>query len=266
MSFHVSTDTFRGPIDLLLYLVRKHELDLTSLALSKITEQYIQFLEVLQEIDIDQVGEFIEVASILVEMKAKHALPKHDFESDEPQDDPREHLVERLLLFKQFKDAAELLDDKLARWQNRYRRIVDDLPPRKIDMADQPIADVELWDLVSAFGRILRDNLPRPETNIVYDETPITVYMQRIHARLVREQRIAFSSLFADGMHKSALIGVFLAVLELTRHHNVRAEQSDLHGEIWVFPGEGFDPNLQIADVDDYDPHHPKGDPASLVD
>ena len=266
MNFQVTTDTFRGPIDLLLYLVRKHEIELNRIALAQITEQYIESLEVLKEIDIDRVGDFIEVASILVEMKARAAIPRNEFEPDEPEDDPRDNLVHRLLIYKQFKDAAELLAEKLERWQNRYRRMVDDLPPRKIDIADQPIQDVELWDLVSAFGRILRDNLPKPETNIVYDETPITTYMQQIHQRLVEEGQIGFSSLFAPGMHKSAMVGVFLAVLELTRHHNVSAEQNDLHGEILILPGPGFDPQLQLADVDDYNPHHPAGDPASLVD
>jgi segregation and condensation protein A len=105
----------------------------------------------------------------------------------------------------------------------------------------QPIREVELWDLVTAMGRILRDSQASAPATIVYDETPIQVYMQEIHSRLVRERRISFSSMFQAGMHKSAIVGVFLAVLELARHHGVRTEQPDLYGEIWMIPGEGFD-------------------------
>ena len=134
----------------------------------------------------------------------------------------------RLLTFKRFKDASLLLQDHATTWQNRYARIANDAPTQKIDMADQPIHEVELWDLVSAFGRLLRDNRPVHEESIKYDETPIHVYMKRIHSRILRQKTVSFNELFEPGMHKSAMIGVFLAVLELTRHHNVLASQENL--------------------------------------
>jgi segregation and condensation protein A len=99
----------------------------------------------------------------------------------------------------------------------------------------QPIQEVELWDLVSAFGRVLRDNRTVQPSNIVYDETPIQVYMQRIVRVLVERHRVAFSDLFTPGMHKSAMIGMFLAVLELVRYHGLQTEQEELHGEIWLY-------------------------------
>lgn len=266
MSFRIATDLFKGPIDLLLFLVRRHELDLTSIALARVTNQYIDYLDVLKEIEIDVVGDFIEVASLLIEMKARAMLPRNDFEEESLETDPRVDLVQRLLMYKQFRDAATLLEDQSIRWQHRYRRVADDLPPKRIDIADQTIEEVELWDLVSAFGRVLRENLPKPEENIVYDETPIQVYMQRIHARLVSEGMIPFSSLFQLGMHKSAMIGVFLAVLELARHHSVQTQQADLHEEIFVVPNEGFDANADFSDVDDYNPRKFKpGDPSELL-
>ena len=180
--------------------------------------------------------------------------------------DPRLNLVERLLMFKQFKDASSLLEEKGIEWQNHYARMADDLPTKKVDPASQPIKEVELWDLVSAFGRVLRDNRPVPQANIVYDETPIHVYMQRIHARIVRERSISFSELFEAGMHKSAMVGIFLAVLELTRHHNVVAQQNELHSEIVIIPNEGFTDSLDVSNIDDYNPHLPSGDPGSMVD
>lgn len=272
MSFKVDSDYFRGPIDLLLYLVRRHEVEVTSIALAKVTHRYLEYLDILKEISINAVGDFVEVASILVELKARAVLPRNDFEQTVDADDdadPRTDLVHRLLMYKQYKDASSLLDEHRASWQNRFGRMADDLPSQRVDMADQPIKEVELWDLVSAFGRVLRDNRPIPQANITYDETPIHVYMQRIHSRIVSQQSVSFSDLFEPGMHKSAMVGIFLAVLELTRHHNVLAQQNDLHAEILIVPSDGFAKDLEIANIDDYNPHGnelPKGDPGSMVE
>src|SRR5690606_7667060 len=156
--------------------------------------------------------------------------------------DPRDELVTRLLEYKKFKDAASMLEEQSRAAQQRYPRLANDTPPRTVDMAHEPIQEVELWDLVSAMGRILRDSAPPPTSSIVYDETPIQVHMQRIHARIVEAGRAALSDFLVPGAHKSAMIGVFLAILELVRHHSVRTVQNDLHGEIWILPGEAFSP------------------------
>lgn len=251
--FQIDTDQFRGPADLLLYLVRRHEVEVTEIALAGVTGQFFEHMDVLKEIDINIVGDFIEVGSLLVELKARAVLPRNEHEIDQPDHDPREDLVHRLLLYKQFKDAATLIEDRAAAWQNRYSRISEDTPPKRDNMLEQPIKEVELWDLVSAFGRVLRDNRPVPRENIIYDETPIQSYMQRIHSQLVHRQQVLFSELFLPGMHKSAMVGVFLAVLELSRYHNVRTEQSDLHSDILIVPSDGFRDSFEADDVDDYD-------------
>ena len=265
--FKVDTDQFKGPIDLLLYLVRRHEVEVSEIALARITKQYQEYIEILKEISIDMVGDFIDVASLLVEMKARAVLPRNELEQDDGANaDPRVDLVQRLLLYKQFKDAASLLEDQATIWQNHYARMSEDAAPKRVDMSSQPIHEVELWALVSAFGRVLRDNRPPPKENIIYDETPITVYMRQIHAKLVEKRRMTFSELFEIGMHKSAMVGVFLAVLELTRHHNINTEQLELHGEIWIVPNENFDDKLDMSNVDEYNPHMRSGDPGSMVD
>ena len=179
----------------MLYLVRRHEVEVTEVALAGITKQYEEYLAILKEISIDSVGDFIEVAAHLVEMKARGVLPRNEQEDESAITDPREDLVQRLLMYKQFRDAASLLEDQATRWRDRYPRMADDLPAKKLDISKQPIKEVELWDLVSAFGRVLRDNRPPPKENIIYDETPITVYMHRIHDRLVDENRISFTEL-----------------------------------------------------------------------
>ena len=258
-------------MDLLLYLVRRHEFEVTDIALADVTEKYLEYIDVLKEISIDMVGDFLEVVSILIELKTRAVLPHNEQEQENEAEviDPRKDLVQRLLLFKKFKDASSLLEEHSFNWQNRYARMADDVPTQKIDMAEQPIHEVELWDLVSAFGRVLRDNRPIPQANITYDETPIHVYMQRIHERVVLHQSVSFSDLFEPGMHKSAMVGIFLAVLELTRYHNVVAHQNDLHSEIMIVANEGFDENLDVSNIDDYNPHNktlPTGDPGSMVD
>ncbi|MHB8969542.1 MAG: segregation and condensation protein A [Pirellulaceae bacterium] len=252
MNFHVDLDTYRGPLDLLLYLVRKHEVEIMDLPIALIAQQYLEYLDVLEAMDVDAVGDFLEMASTLVEIKSRSVLPHNEEEADEPLEDPRHQLVEQLLEYKKYKDAASMLEERSRQWQKRYARLADDLPPQRIDPRDQPIHEIELWDLVSAFGRVMRDSRASQPSNIVYDDTPIHTHMRRIHERLVAQGRVAFSEMFESGMHKSALIGVFLAILELVRHHSVRTEQPDEHGEIWIMPGSQFDPQLNVSEVDEY--------------
>ncbi|MEX2174946.1 MAG: segregation/condensation protein A [Pirellulaceae bacterium] len=256
MDFRVQLESFRGPLDLLLYLVRKHEVEIANLPIATIAEQYVAHLEVLEQLDANAVGDFLDLASTLIEIKSQLVLPRGD-EVTEPWDDPRDELVERLLEYKKYKDAASMLEEHSRDFQQHFPRQASDLAPREVDPAGQPIHEVELWDLVSALGRILRDSQAAKPATIVYDETPIQVYMQRIHQRLVAGNRAAFSEMFQPGMHKSAIVGVFLAILELVRHHSVQAEQNDLHGEIWIVPGAEFDPARQIAAADDYRSRRP---------
>jgi segregation and condensation protein A len=259
MTFRVDLDAYRGPLDLLLYLVRKHEVDVADIPISLITNQYLAHLDVLEALDVDAVGEFLEMASTLIEIKSRLVLP-HCGEEEETLEDPRQDLVYQLLEYKKYKDAASILEEQSRDWQKRYARLSDDLPPRRLDPAEQPIQEIELWDLVSAFGRIMRDSQATQPSNIVYDDTPIHVYMQRIHQRLVSDGRVSFSEMFNTGAHKSALIGVFLAVLELVRHYGVRTEQIGPHGEIWVLPTENFNAELDLKDVDGYEQRRPVED------
>jgi segregation and condensation protein A len=245
--FRVDLEIYRGPLDLLLYLVRKNEVDIQELPIAPITEQYLAFLEVLAEIDVNAAGDFLEMASTLAELKSRLVLPRAD-EVQEDLDDPRRDLVRQLLEYKKYKDAASMLEDRARAWQERFPRLANDLPPRDREMADEPIHDLEIWDLVSAFSRLMRDREALRPANIVYDETPIQVYMQQIHGQLVSRGRLAFSELFAGGMHKSSLVSIFLAMMELVRHHGARAEQENLFGEIWLYPGSDEPPDFDRAD------------------
>ncbi len=252
MGFRIELPIYRGPIDLLLYLVRKQEVSLLETALAKVVDQYLEYLDFLKELNLSDVGDFIELASILVEMKSQAVLPKiSDDEEDEVIEDPQAELVERLLQYKEIRDAASILDEMGTRWQTRYERMSDDLPKRRIDPGDQPIVDLEIWDLVSAFGRIMREASGPPQTEVIYDDTPIHVYMKRIHNVLAEEERVALTDLLDGGIHKSSLIGWFLATLELTRHHGAAVEQ-DEHGDIVVVRTVNYSDDLSVNEVDNY--------------
>lgn len=251
MDFRVDLSMFRGPLDLLLYLVRKHELEIMDIPISMITDQYIAYLEILEQLDVDAVGDFVEIASLLIEIKSRMVLPQvEDEEEQAVEDDPRQELVQRLLEYKKYKDAATTLKESGQEWQQRFPRVARDLPPRTVDPAEQPIHEVELWDLVSAVGRIMRESQRlQPLTNIVYDDTPIQVYMQQVHERLMREGKASFTDTFEPGMHKSKMIGVFLAILELVRNYGVIVDQSGLHGEMVLKQGDEFKPSLEVSEV-----------------
>lgn len=239
MRFRVQLPEYAGPLDLLLYLVRRSELDVLDIPIAVVADQYLEILGVIEQIDVDAVGDFLEMATRLMEIKSRMMLPRQEEPIEEDAvEDPRQGLVERLLEYRRFKEAAEALDERARQWSQRYARRVNDLDEGDRSPADQPIAEVELWDLVSAFARVIRDNAPAKATKIRYDETPVETHMQRILKRLEREPRIVFSDLFAAEMNRSQMVGLFLAVLELVRRRGVRVEQSELFGEIWVLAPE----------------------------
>ena len=252
MDFRVDLNLFRGPLDLLLYLVRKHEVEIVDIPIAEITDQYLQYIAVLEQVDVNAVGDFLAMASMLIEIKSNEVLPRND-EIEEEIDDPRQELVRRLLEYKKYRDAASILEERSRAWQEHYPRLSNDLPGRVRDLSEEPIQEAELWDLVSAFGRIMRETEAAKPSNIVYDETPIRVYMGRIHARLVECRRMAFCELFEPDMHKSKLIGIFLAILELVRHRHVRVEQNALFGEIWLAIEENCTQPLDFSDADNYE-------------
>jgi len=237
MPFAVSLDIFRGPMDLLLYLVRKQELNIMEISISRITKQFLEYVVVLEFIDYNFAGDFIALASLLMEMKSFEVFPNNDEVEQEPEA-PREDLVRQLLQYKEYRDAAYLLEERGRRWQQNYARLSNDCPPRGRDLAEEPIMNVELWDLVSAFGRIVQESSAIVPTTVIYDETPIYTHMQRIQQRLGQRGSMTFSELFQPGMHKSTLVGIFLATLELVRHFHVTVEQYTLFGEIWIHAGK----------------------------
>jgi segregation and condensation protein A len=248
MQFRVQLDTFSGPLDLLLYLVRKHEVDLHNIPVARITDQFLQHVSVIEQLDVDAVGDFLDLASSLIEIKSQMVLPQQVVTEPDEVEDPRQELVERLLEFKKYRDAAQMLEERGREWQERFPRAAVDLPARAAKEELPEIAGVELWDLVSAFGRVLRDKLAKPETTTIqYDDTPIHVYMREIDQRVRSEGSVAFFDLFPTAVHKSTLVGMFLALLELVRYRYALAHQSDRYGDILIEPGPELLPDHVVV-------------------
>jgi segregation and condensation protein A len=237
--YRVELEIFTGPLDLLLYLVRRNELDIRDLKLSRITDQFQQFLELLELLDLDLIGDFLVTAATLVEIKSRESLPRPpEPEEETPVEsgDPSSELVQQLLEYRKFKDAALALEERAALWQERYPRLSSERPGTGKDPAADFIREVELWDLVSALGRILKQKDVEQRATVRYDETPIQVYIDRI-GKIVRDAgRATFSSLFGEETERSRIVGMFLAVLELLRNHGFRAEQLVDYGEIVILP------------------------------
>lgn len=241
MDYRVQLDVFHGPLDLLLYLVKRSELDLRDIHISRITNQYLEYLNVIQMIDVENAGEFVVMAGTLIELKSKVVLPQREqilgkattTPEVEEEDDPRRELVRQLLEHKRFKDASALMDEQATLQNQRHARRA---PPPPTERGPTQFRQVELWDLVSAFGRLLRETLSEESQQIVADQTPIHVHMEMIEERLKVEGRLAFSSLFTPPRTRGRLVGIFLALLQLTREHRAFAEQGQQFNEIYLSP------------------------------
>ncbi len=232
MHYQVDLEMFRGPMDLLLYLVKKNEVDICDIPIAKIAQQFRDYLNVLQLVDVEWAGEFLVLAATLMEIKSKLLLPRAE-ESEEEDEDPRLELVKQRIEYKKFKEASKLLEERSSAQQLRLSREPVDRP-RQLRANEQPISKVELWDLVSAFGRLIEETTALQPRRITLDETPIHVYMEQIERRLRQTESLTFSDIFTPPYTRGRLIGLFLAILELAKGRRIHAQQSELHGDIEV--------------------------------
>ncbi|MSU79422.1 MAG: chromosome segregation protein ScpA [Gemmataceae bacterium] len=230
MDYTVELPTFRGPLDLLLFLVKHHEVDLYDIPIAKITEQFLAYLNILQVIDVEAAGEFLVMAATLMEIKSRLLLPREETPGKEV-DDPRLELVKQLIEYKKYKEAAALLEEHAEKQMTRMPRTPMELPAQP-DLASQPLRKVELWDLVSAFGRLMRETAALQTSPIVIDETPIQVHMDRIVALLGQCESLTLTELFQPPHTRGRLLGLFLATLELVRGRLIVTEQTEAFGDV----------------------------------
>lgn len=231
MSYLVHLDTFHGPLDLLLYLVKKEEVDVCELPLAAVADQFLEHLKVMTELDVEGAGDFLVMAATLMEIKSRSLVPADEVTSGEDAGpDPRKELVKQLLEYRKFKDAARLLEERAEAHATKLARQPVEEPTR----GETTVRPVELWDLVSAFARFLRETQASRPQSVVQDDTPQSVYEEYIRQRLRAELRLSFIDIFTPPHHRARLIGLFLAALELIRRFEVWVEQPDAFGEIWL--------------------------------
>ncbi|MDB5306985.1 MAG: scpA [Gemmataceae bacterium] len=236
MSYTVVLDAFHGPLDLLLYLVKRDEVDVLDIPIARITDQFLEYLHVVRELDVELAGDFVVMAATLMEIKSRMLLPAGAAVAEEETADPRRELVKQLLEYRKFKDAAVALEERAERQGSRLAR--QELP-EPTATAGPVVKPVELWDLVSAFARLMRETQSLQPATIAVDDTPQHVYEGQIKDRVRAEGRVAFRAVFTPPYFKARLIGIFLAILELIRHHGIGLEQPDPEGEIWLIAVEG---------------------------
>ena len=237
--YKVQLDSFAGPLDLLLYLVRKEEVDIYDIPISHVTEQYIQYVEMLKMLDIDLAGEFLVMAATLMEIKSVMLLPRPelDEDSDSEAQDPRAELVRQLLEYKKFKDAANLLQDAAEERKLRFAR--PDTILEKVKPTEEPELDldqVSIWTLLEAFDDILKATGNYQSYDHITDDTPIDLYQIELLHRLQTEGPMSLQKAFEGRDNRLAMIGLFLAMLELMRNHLVWVEQPDATGPIYLKP------------------------------
>lgn len=241
--YRVRLDAYAGPLDLLLYLVKRHEIDLHNIPVAELTEQYLRHLEVIKSIDVESAGEFLVMAATLVEVKSRMIIPQsqRDGEGDnedptqdiEDQTDPRYELVQQLLAYKAFKDAAYALDDRAQQWEHRFPVKVkagQRVEEEKSEEVAIDLEDVNVYDLCEAFGRILETVGYVGDHAVTYDDTPISMHAEDIHDRLSSEAPsggMTLSEVFEGRKTRSEMIGLFLATLELVRQRLVRVVQDE---------------------------------------
>ena len=247
MDYRVELDVYNGPLDLLLYLIKRDELDIYDIPIARITDSYMEYLHQLKELKSDQVldinlaGEFLVMAATLMEIKSAMLLPRAPAATGEQGPsvaqelaDPRYELVQKLLEYKRFKDAAGQLEFRWHQHGDRFPRYPAQLDGGPEEPPPVDLEEVQVWDLLAAFTHLMQEvggRKPRFH-EVVYDDTPIDLHAADIEDRLHREGKLSLRKLCEGRTSRSEMIGIFLALLELIRQKKILATQSDALGDI----------------------------------
>ena len=232
-AFRVDLEAYNGPLDLLLFLIRREEVDIYDIPVARITGQYLAYVTLLEALDPNLAGDFLVMAATLMEIKSRTLLPRPPADQDDEEIiDPRLELVRQLLEYKTFKDAARSLGAAAQLQALRHPRQPAVVPP---DADQLDIEEAQIWDLLEAFNRLLEQTGRRAGFHeVVYDDTPIALHAADVVDLLERAGGSQpFEQIF-EGRTKSELIGLFLALLELIRQKRIRAEQERNFGTIVI--------------------------------
>ncbi|MDP2939287.1 MAG: segregation/condensation protein A [Candidatus Omnitrophota bacterium] len=235
MSYKLKLDIFEGPLDLLLYLIKKDEINIYDIPIAKVTEQYLQYLELMKLLDLEIVGEFLVMAATLMQIKSKMLLPPDPSEVQEEEEiDPREDLVKRLLEYQKFKAVAQELRNKEMFRQDGFTRIVAN-PQQKPETPDEVYFEASLFDLISAFTKALKEVPKELFYEVIKDEFTVESKIHDILHQLLVFPELKLSALFESCKNKLEIVAAFLAILELIRIKEIIILQKNIFGEIEIF-------------------------------
>src|SRR6478735_5647576 len=234
--YQVKFDVFEGPLDLLLYLIKKEEVDIYSVNLTKLASQFIEYIEMMREFDLEIAGEFLVMASTLMYIKSRELLPvdqQTQVEEEEDGEDPRWELIRQLVEYKKFKDAAAKLQELEARQEGVYPR----LPIKPVFEEEKPLTkpEVTIFDLLNAVNSVLKRFEKRDNPREIYeDKWSVSDKIEHIVKLMTTQTGVRFSELFEDATSRSEVVCTFLALLELIRLKQLICAQSSDFGEIEI--------------------------------
>lgn len=243
VDYKVRLENFYGPLDLLLHLVRESEVEIQDIPIAVVAHQYVQYIELMQKLDINLAGDFLLMASTLMEIKARLILPRPE-EAEEEELDPRLDLVRKLLEYKRFKELAQGFVPLAERQGRRWGR--PPLPPPPAQSPEDVEVELALYDLAAAFGRITQQTLLDLPASIFFDDVPIEQIMAGLVEKLRASGSGKFTELLGDRTNRMRVVAGFLAVLELARQKRIKVEQDSEFGEIRL--------SLSTDPPDDADP------------
>ena len=235
MSYKVKLESFEGPLDLLLFLIKKEEVDIYDIPIAKITQQYLQYLEIIQLLDLEAASDFILMAATLMRIQAQMLLPKPELgEEQEEIMDPRQELVQRLLEYKRFKDVAEDLGHKEEKALKQYARGSFRMEEEGFGEEFQPGSEVSLFDLVAAFKQIVDQTKKVHVHRVLEINITLEECMANVLDALDKKSEVTFRELFAPETEKIILVVTFIAILELIKRSDIRAVQDEPFAEIMI--------------------------------
>ncbi|MDA8433960.1 MAG: segregation/condensation protein A [Nitrospiraceae bacterium] len=233
--YNIKLPVFEGPLDLLLHLIRENKVDIYDIPISFITRQYLDYIEVMKELNLEIAGEFLVMAATLIQIKSRMLLPPEEKEAEGTETvDPRLELVQRLLEYQAYKDAATILREKEEESQLLFSRGAGETEEEAEEETSEPsLFDVNIFDLLGAFKKMLESAPPEVRT-ITREALTVKDKMFMIVDLLESTESIRFEELFRDTITRTQLLVTFLALLELLRLGLARAYQEKEFGNIWV--------------------------------
>jgi len=231
--YNIKVPVFEGPFDLLLHLIKEDKIDIYDIPIALITGKYLQYIEMMKELNLEIAGEFLVMAATLIHIKSRMLLPPDEEVTAEEQGDPRLELVQRLLEYQTFKDAALVLREKEDEWVNVFHREPAQEEASETEEPELSLFDVNLFDLLGAFKKML-DNAPPEVVEITREVLTVKDRIALIMEMLENKETIRFEDLFAEDKSRSQLVVTFVALLELVRLGLLRAYQEKDFGNIWL--------------------------------